>query len=469
MRENKPNVIFILTDDQRFDTIHALGNKDIKTPNLDELAKMGTAFTNAHIPGGTSGAVCMPSRAMINSGKTLFHLYQEGQEIPKKDTTMGQCFKENGYKTIGIGKWHNGTESYARSFVDGDNIFFGGMWDHWNVPVCSFHEDGVYEEMKNFTANFQHCNHPMQMICDKLSVGVHSTDLFTDTAIDFLKKTDDKPFFMYLSYLAPHDPRTMPKQFGDMYNEDDIELPKNFLENHPFAYGVGECNGETRDEDLAAYPRNPQEVKSHICDYYAMISHIDYNVGKLVEQLKASGKLDNTIIVFTGDNGLAVGQHGLMGKQNVYEHSVRVPLLMAGKGIASQQISEEQVYLLDIFPTLCELCGLETPSSVEGISFAKACNCEKCNNREDLYFVYTGLIRSVKSQGFKLIEYKNARDKTQLFNLETDPFEMKNLYSDTKYADTVAMLKKKLQWYKENWENNPQNKHSDVFWSKVTL
>lgn len=469
---SKPNVLFILTDDQRFDTIGAISNNQIKTPNLDKLVKSGTAFTQAHIPGGTSGAVCMPSRAMINSGKTLFHLYSEGEEIPKGDVTMGQCFKENGYKTIGIGKWHNGTESYARSFCDGDNIFFGGMWDHWNVPVCSFHEDGVYENRANFTADFQHCNHPMEMICDKLAMGVHSTELFTDTAIDFIEKGCDEPFFIYLSYLAPHDPRTMPREFRDMYNEDEIELPKNFLDAHPFDYGVGIRRGEMRDEDLAAFPRSEKEIRSHICDYYAMISHIDYNIGRLIEALEKSGRLDDTIIVFTGDNGLAVGQHGLMGKQSLYDHSVRVPLIMSGKGIALQAKSDEQVYLLDIYPTLCELCGISVPSSVEGKSFAEICHGDKMtegNIREDLYFAYTGLARAVKANGYKLIEYKLARGNTQLFNIADDPLEMNNLYGDEKYAEVVSDLKQRMLWYKENWENNESNHHSADFWDGVEL
>ncbi|MEG0692347.1 MAG: sulfatase-like hydrolase/transferase [Oscillospiraceae bacterium] len=463
------NVLFILTDDQRFDTIHALGNKEIKTPNLDKLVENGTAFTHAHIPGGTSGAVCMPSRAMINSGKTLFHLYGEGQEILKNDTTMGQCFKENGYHTIGIGKWHNGTESYARSFCDGDNIFFGGMWDHWNVPVCDYHQDGIYEKTANFTPDFQHANHPMAMICDKLSVGVHSTDLFTDTAINFLKQKQEKPFFMYLSYLAPHDPRTMPAEFQEMYQPETITLPENFMENHPFPYGVGDRKGEMRDEDLAAYPRCKAEMKQHICDYYAMISHIDYNVGKLIKTLEETGQLENTIIVFTGDNGLAVGQHGLMGKQSLYDHSVRVPLIMSGNGIKKNYKTDSYVYLLDIYPTLCELNGIAIPDSVEGQSFLPALKGEENHTREELYFAYTGLVRSIKTKRFKLIEYKNARKDTQLFDIENDPHELMNLFNDSAYADVVKELKKRLLFYKQTWENNKENVHTDAFWDSVTL
>lgn len=466
----KPNVLFILTDDQRFDTIHALGNKQIKTPNLDKLVENGTAFTHAHIPGGTSGAVCMPSRAMINSGKTLFHLYGAGEEIPKDHVTMGQCFKENGYETIGIGKWHNGTESFSRSFTNGDNIFFGGMWDHWNVPVCNYHPDGVYEKMANFTPDFQSANHPMQMICDKLSVGVHSTDLFTDTAIDFLKQKHENPFFMYLSYLAPHDPRTMPEEFQNMYNPDEIELPDNFLAEHPFYYGVGEMRGELRDEDLAAYPRSEKEVKQHIADYYAMISHIDYNIGKLVQCLKDAGELENTVIVFTGDNGLAVGQHGLMGKQSVYDHSVRVPLIMSGAGINKGEKCDNYVLLLDIYPSLCELVGIDIPSSVEGLSFKPMLSENKdFKTRNDIYFTYTSLARSIKNEQYKLIEYRIARENTQLFDIKNDPHEKVNLYNNADMKPVIDELKAKLIQYKHDWEDTGDSKYTQAFWDNVTI
>ncbi|WMJ22250.1 sulfatase-like hydrolase/transferase [Paludicola sp. MB14-C6] len=465
----KPNILFILTDDQRADTIHALGNKQIKTPNLDKLVENGTAFTHAHIPGGTSGAVCMPSRAMINSGKTLYHLYGCGEQIPTKDTTMGQCFKENGYETIGIGKWHSGTESYGRSFCDGDNIFFGGMWDHWNVPVCNYHKDGIYEKTANFTPNFFHANHPMPMICDKISVGQHSTDLFTKSAIEFIEKDREKPFFLYLSYLAPHDPRTMPEEFQNMYNPDEIELPENFAPGHPFYYGVGLMTGESRDEDLASYPRTEKEVKQHIADYYAMISHIDYNVGKLIEALEKKGELDNTIIVFTGDNGLAVGQHGLMGKQSVYDHSVRVPLIISGAGIEKGLRCDNYVYLLDIYPSLCELVGLEIPNSVEGRSFEPMLKGSTEKTREDLYFSYTSLIRSVKNERYKLLEYRLERSQSQLFDLQNDPNEMNNLYHDPNYADVVKALKKRLLEYKAEWEDTANHPFSKKYWDEVTL
>ena len=144
-------MIILLTDDQRAGTLHALGNDVIQTPHMDELVRRGTSFTRAHIPGGTLGAVCMPSRAMLNSGRTLFHLSGEGQDIPAEHITLGECLRGAGYHTHGVGKWHNGPDSYARSFSSGADIFFGGMWDHWNVPVCDYNPNGQYEHRIHFT------------------------------------------------------------------------------------------------------------------------------------------------------------------------------------------------------------------------------------------------------------------------------------------------------------------------------
>ena len=459
----KPNILFILTDDQRFDTIHALGNPQIQTPNLDRLAERGTAFTHAHIPGGTSGAVCMPSRAMINSGRTLFHLYQAGESIPQGHTTMGEHFRKNGYDTIGIGKWHNGTEAFARSFTDGDNIFFGGMWDHWNVPVNSFHPDGKYENKINYTTDFFHANHPMEVIAERISAGVHSTELFTDSAVEFLRQERENPFFLYLAYLAPHDPRTMPKRFREMYRDEEIELPENFVADHPFEIGINPKIGEDRDENLAAYPRTEQEVRRHIADYYAMISHIDYNIGRLMDALEKSGQLDNTIVVFTGDNGLAVGQHGLMGKQSLYDHSIRIPLILAGKGVEAGARRDDYVYLMDIYPTLCELCGLDIPASVEGKSFLPALSGEDCGH-EDLYFAYTHLIRAVKDRRYKLIEYKLHPEENQLFDLAEDPHELHNLMGDPVHRATVERLHSRLLEYRNTWEDEPENPFTRGYW-----
>ncbi len=451
----KPNVLFIITDDQRFDTIHGLGNKDIITPNLDKLVKRGTSFTRAHIAGGTCGAVCMPSRAMVLTGRNPFHLEELGGNIPAEHKTVAETFKSNGYETIGLGKWHNGCPGYARSFTQGEKIFFGGMWDHWNVPTCRYDPTGEYDNVINFAVDFYNDNHPQSQHCDEFDPGKHSSTLLTDSAIEMLKKNagEEKPFFMYLAYLAPHDPRTMPDKFREMYDSGKISLPPNFQEiidtNYPLMVH--------RDEHLAAYPRQEEEIKRHIAEYYAMITHLDYEIGRLLEALHQSGEEDNTIIVFTGDNGLAVGQHGWMGKEDIYEHGVRVPLIMAGPEIAENVINSAYVYLYDIFPTLCEKIGIEIPSSVDGKSFADLLDGHHGEKfRDELYLIFDKFVRGVKDDRYKLIEYRNGdseEDKwTFLYDIKSDPWETENLANCEEYKEKVKEMREKIIRHRDSWE-----------------
>jgi len=299
MATQRPNVVFFFTDDQRFDTIRALGNEAIHTPNMDRLVQRGVAFTHAHIPCGTSGAVCMPSRAMLHSGRTLFHLDGAGECIPTDHTTLGQALRANGYRTFGTGKWHNGPESYHRSFSDGDEIFFGGMADHWNVPAYHYDPTGRYDQVCLIVDDPHRSNATRERRCDHVHAGRHSSELMCGAAIDWLRAYDDAdPFFMYVSFLAPHDPRTMPREFLEMYGPDAITLPPNFMGGHPFD------NGELhiRDEMLARFPRTPEETRRHLAEYYAMITHLDAQMGRVMDVLQAKGLVENTIIVFAGDN-----------------------------------------------------------------------------------------------------------------------------------------------------------------------
>ena len=448
----RPNVLFLLTDDQRYGTIRALGNDEIETPNMDRLVRSGTSFINAHIPGGTASAVCMPSRAMINSGKTLFHLEECGRNIPADQVTMGQCFLANGYHAFETGKWHNGVDSFVRSFDSGDNIFFGGMWDHWNVPVNDYKPDGCYDREILFTPNFTANETPIPVRAEKITAGVHSTDLFAESAIRYIEEYDsDEPFFMYVSFLAPHDPRTMPERFRTMYDPEKITLPPNYKPMPDFSFGWA---AKGRDENTEAYPRRPEKIRKHIADYYAMISHIDWRVGQILDALEKKGFLENTVIVLCGDNGLAIGQHGLMGKQNVFEHSVKIPLIMSGPGIPKDKVNDKLVYLLDIYPTLCDICGLEIPPTVEGRSFAPMFADDSYVTREYLYLAFQARIRGVMDSRYKLIEYRTEHLKlTQLFDLENDPWETMNLFDMTGYDGITERLRKKLFEFRDEWED----------------
>lgn len=458
-----PNVLFVLTDDQRFDTINALDNPEIRTPNMDRLVSMGTTFTQAHIPSGTCGAICCPSRAMIHTSRTLFHLDGFGEEIPADHTTLGEVFRSAGYETFGTGKWHNGRASYHRSFTDGEHIFFGGMTDHWNVPCYHFDPSGRYEASFPRSVDAFTTNATQDIPGDHLEPGYHSSDLLADATASWIRDRGDDPWFAYLSFLAPHDPRTMPEKYRRMYPAGKIELPPNFMGGHP--YDTGALN--IRDEMLAGFPRTPDETRQHIADYYAMITHLDDCLGTVLKVLEEKHELENTVIIFTGDNGLAVGQHGLMGKQNHYEHSIRVPLIVSGPGIQKNARNDALIYLLDIFPTLCDHLGLKTPASVEGQSFAPILKGQATQSRDQLFFAYADTLRSIKKHNFKLTlaAVEDRQPVRRLFNVEADPWELQDLSEVPQYRKLRDELEAELRQTAVQWDD-PESRWGEVFWDR---
>jgi arylsulfatase A-like enzyme len=457
----KPNILFFFTDDQRFDTIRALGYPQVITPHLDALVARGTAFTHAYIMGGSAGAVCMPSRAMLMTGRTLYHLEAQGQGIPQDHVMLGEALQEAGYVTFGTGKWHNGPSSYARSFAAGGEIFFGGMQDHWNVPACDYDPSGRYDTAQPVVRDPFYSNQVTYQLCNHITPGKHSSELFAEATIDFLRHHDGHaPFFAYVSFMAPHDPRTMPRHYLDMYDPAEVELPPNFLPRHPFDNGALEI----RDEKLAPWPRTPDEIRRHTAEYYAMISHLDAQVGRVLQVLEDRGWAENTIVVLAGDNGLAIGRHGLMGKQNMYDHSLHVPLIMCGPGIPSGQRRDAYCYLLDIYPTLCDLVDAPIAGTVEGQSLVSSLRDPRQRIRDTLLFAYTRLQRAVQDRHHKLIEYVvDGQRHTQLYDLQADPWEVNDLSGQADYAGTIAALRRELRRWPEELDDT-QPGQGEPFW-----
>ncbi len=439
--QQKPNILFILTDDQRMQgTIHALGGNEIITPNIDRLADQGTSFVSAYIMGGSQPAVCSPSRNMIMTGRNLYSIGEGiGNVIQSQNTMLGEVLGKNGYKTYAIGKWHNDRPSFNRGFQDGDELFFNGMGEQFNKPLYHYDPTGLYNK-KIVSPSGESLN------ADHLYPNKHSSEIFAENAVHFISNYDNQnPFFLYVAFTSPHDPRVMPEKYLTMYDTAKIELPKNFLPNHPFD------NGELsiRDEQLASFPRKPAEIKSHIRDYYAMMTHTDEQIGKIIQALKDKGLYENTIIVFAGDNGLALGQHGLMGKQNLYESSINVPLIFSGKNIPAGKIKTDLVYLSDIFPTLCNLTNVNIPPSVLG-SVILGKNVQK---RTAMLYGYRGFQRAVRKDNWKMIVYNvKGKQTVQLFNLKKDPLEMNNLAEDEKFKNKLNEMQ--LEFQKQKALNN---------------
>ena len=409
------NVVVLLADDQRADTIGALGNPHIDTPNLDRLVARGTAFSNAYIMGSRNGAVCMPSRAMLMTGRPLFAFDEMASPIPAEYPLLPEQFRKAGYDTFITGKWHQDYASMNRAFVGGARIFMAGMHDPFSVPLRPYDPTGAY---------------PKEAI--EVREGEHASALLADTAVTYLQgRSAAQPFFLYVAFTAPHDPRVAPKEYHERYAKKPPPLPENFLPEHPFDNG----EQKIRDELLAGFPRTEAEVRQHLADYYASITHLDSQIGRVLDALAASGAADNTLVVYSADNGLAIGSHGLMGKQSVYEHSVRVPLVIAGPGVPEGRKTEALVYLNDLYPTLLDWCGVEAERPPFAKSFAPVLRGAADSHRTFVTFAYKGEQRGIRQGDCKLL-LCNARGArhVRLFNLSKDPAELHDLSGDAAHS-----------------------------------
>ena len=399
-----PNVLFVYTDDQRFDTISALGNKEIHTPNLDKLVKRGFHFANVYCQGSTVPAVCAPSRTMLLTGKSLFRIPQPNAKF-YAGPTLGGTFRKAGFDTLCVSKPGN-------SFRAGHDAF----------------------------EKVVHVPH----------VGAQTNAKCADAVIEHVtaKKDDAKPFFIYYAPSMPHDPRTAEKEYHDLYDPTKITLSKNFLPKHPFD------NGElaVRDEKLAPLPRTEGEMKKHLAEYYACITSLDHHLGRIFDSLRAAGKFENTVVVFTSDQGLAVGgRHGLMGKQNLYEH-FKSPLVIAGPGVPKGS-SDALVYLFDLFPTACALANVSVPEQCEGASLVPVMKGDKKAVRDRLFAAYRDCQRMVRDGRWKLLYYPKI-ERYQLFDLSVDADEMNDSSAKPENAATLAAMKVMLTEERKRW-NDP--------------
>ena len=408
----RPNVLFLFADDQRADTVAAFGNDVIQTPHLDSIVERGFRFTNAYCMGAMQGAVCVPSRAMVNSGLHLFDV-KDNKQL-KGVPTLGEMLQENGYVTFGTGKWHNGEEAAVRSFTTGEAVFLGGMNDHTKVPIVDI-EGG---EAIN------------QRVGEKFS-----NTLFADAAVKFLESLNgDKPFYAYVAFTAPHDPRQFPEETAELYPPEQMPLPENYLPQHPFFNGW--MTG--RDEALAPWPRTKTIVRHQLADYYRLITHMDRQIGRILTALEESGEADNTIIVYSADHGLAMGSHGLLGKQSVYEHAMKAPLVLSGPDIPVGE-SDAFAYLYDIPTTILSLTGTTPKGEVAGKDLSVICRGEKESVRDEMFLAYEKYMRSIRTREWKLIRYTHI-NKTQLFNLDEDPHELNDLSNDHRQATRIGWL-----------------------------
>jgi arylsulfatase A-like enzyme len=386
----RPNVVLIIGDDLRADALGALGNRVVKTPCFDEIIRKGYVFRRAYCMGSMIPAVCLPSRTMILTGQSLFHAEDHPSGKTPDAFTLPVAMKSSGYSTLHVGK-------------------------RGASPT-------------EITNEFEESYNPGQ------------ADAVADTTVNFIhRKAARSSIFIYMAGMEPHDPQFAPHEFYSMYKPEAIPMPVNFAPYYPLNNG-----GHTvRDEMTLPYPRTPDSIRKRTARYYASISFWDSQVGRVVAALKKAGQYENTIFIIAGDNGLSLGEHGLLGKQNLYENGgMHVPLIFAGPGIPTGQ-SEALAYLHDIFPTICDFTRVPVPARVESRSLRPIMLGQTRAVRQFLYTAYGETQRSITDGQFKLIRYPQI-DRNELFDLETDPHEMNNLAAKPEQSERVRALTAKL-------------------------
>ncbi len=436
MSINRPNILMIVADDQRADTIGALGNPTVRTPTLDRLVQEGTAFTQAYC----TVPICTPARAEILTGR---HSFANGvtwfsHPIDPELTLLPAHLSGHGYHSVHVGKWHNDGHPRDRGF---------------SQTRCVFHHDN----------QAAYAQHGKQVVFDDEHgrVSGHATEVFVDAALDELERApDDRPLFLYLALISPHDPFDSPEPFASMYSPDDTPLPDNYMPQHPFDNG----EMQIRDELLEPWPRTQDAMRRYRACYHGLISHHDAQIGRLLHQLEASGQLDHTIVLFTSDHGLAVGSHGLLGKENMYEHSMRIPQVWCGPGVPRGRQCGHLAHHVDLIPTLCRLAGIERPdTAADGFDLMAMLQADR-PVREQMYGAFrrpqdhysrsTGVCgadpgvaetqRMIRDGRWKLVFYPHL-SRFQLFDLDADPHEMRDLCESWRYLGPEE-IKRRSNW-----------------------
>jgi arylsulfatase A-like enzyme len=430
--DTRPNIIFLLSDDQRPDTIATLGNPIIETPNLDALVAEGVRFSRAVC----ATPLCVPSRAEILTGVSGFRNgFRAGRRtIDPALATWAGTLRDAGYYTWYVGKWHNDGMPTKRGYEESLGLFHSGGAKWWKPQV-----GGNGQPVTGYKGWIFQSDDGEKFPEHGVGLTPDISTRFADAAITFIERDHDKPYFLHVNFTAPHDPLLVPTGYENKYDPDAMPFPENFAPVHPFDHG--NLNG--RDEQVLPAPRTEAMVRKDLALYYGVISHLDAQVGRILAALEKSGERENTILIYASDHGLAMGSHGLRGKQNMYEHTVNVPLIITGPGIPQGQQSDAQCYLRDLFPTTCDLAGVEIPSTVEGKSL-RPLLAGKAKSIYDAVFCHFGDVqRMIRTDRWKLIYYPKI-DRWQLFDLKNDPLELVDLVDVAAHKATITELRERL-------------------------
>lgn len=437
----RPNILFIIADDQSpFDLRIYEPSSALQTPTLDRLATEGMVFAGAYHMGSFSGAVCTPSRHMIMCGRSVWHLPIGPGTVrlcpPNLErNTLAAVFNRAGYATMRTCKNGNSFEGANEQFA--------------------VRKDATKRSGNDADGSAWHAEQVLDYLVQR-----ETSD-------------DDRPFLIYFGFSHPHDTRDgkpeLLAKYGAVNHADKNSLPPanatqpalpvNYLPAHPFPHG----HPGLRDEVAVSgvwENRDEQTIRNEIGRQFACCENIDTQIGRVLDKLAAMGELDNTYIFYTADHGMAIGRHGLQGKQNLYEHTWRVPFIVKGPGIKPGSRVKGNIYLLDTLATLCDLAGVDLPESNEGVSFRPVLEGREQTIRDVLYGVYSGGtkpgMRCVKQGDWKLIKYDLLDGKvreTQLFHLAENPYEFLEHHHD---SQVVALTGHSPEPHKRNLAGDPR-------------
>jgi len=430
-KPERPNILFIVSDDQMATALGCAGNEAIETPNLDRLAAGGVRFTRCFSP----NPICEPSRACILTGQdswtngcTFF-----GKPIRESSPRWPRLLMEAGYATFYTGKWHNRGLPHEHGFSCGADIYVGGKCNHAELPVVQYGQP-----------------RKTRKLADKFS-----SKLFADAAIRFLngRRPGDPPFCVYLAFTAPHDPWIPPGRYATMYQAAKMPVPVNFAPRPPFK--MHPSFPALRDQKQLPFPRTKADVRQALTQYYGMITHMDVQIGRVLDTLDRLGLARDTLVIFVSDQGYSLGAHGFVGKQTMYDEGIVTPLILRYPRLPrGKSTNDALVSLVDLFPTICESAGVGVPDEVEGQSLLQLYQGAGDWPREHVFSSFHSptahymSTRCIRTGRHKLIQHL-LTGETELFDLALDPHELKNLAGRPELAALQQQLTQKLMAWRQ--------------------
>ncbi len=427
------NVVFILSDDHRWDAMSFLGHQFAKTPHMDEMARQGVHLKNAFV----TTSLCSPSRASILTGLYTFRhrVIDNNRLVPEGTIFFPQYLQKAGYATAFVGKWHMGgaTDEPRPGF------------DHW----VSFRGQGNYlPPGPRYTLNVDG---------QRVKQKGYITDELTDYAIQWMaqQRPADKPFFLYLSHKACH------------ANFTPAERHKGILKDRPFQRPSTEAHDSINDRWRPRWVRDQRNswhgvdfpyhselnIEQYYKDYCETLCGVDDSIGRIMDQLKKMNIFDDTLVIYMGDNGFMFGEHGLIDKRVAYEASIRVPMLMQCPNLfRGGTVVEQMVANIDVAPTVLNAMGLRKPQHMDGQSFIELAQGKPVSWRDNFLYVYyweknfpqSPTVFSLRSNKFKYITYYGLWDADELYDIQNDPEESKNLLYEPQYAKTAKEMENRL-------------------------